>query len=104
MTSLALTLWMPSSTKVPFRCLWPKSNILSFIPMSVPRTSSSTSSIEFGEDFYQQWLAAINEVKLAQLTEKEKELVLSYSADIKGEKSYEGDTRLFGQIWFNAPS
>ena len=59
--------------------------------------------IELGEEFYQQWLAAIKEVKLAQLTEEEKQLVLSYSADIKGEKSYEGDTRPFGQIWFNAP-
>ena len=40
--------------------------------------------------------------KLAQLTDKEKELVESYCNDIPGE-SYEATTRLFGQIMFIAP-
>ena len=55
-----------------------------------------------GVDAWNLWANARMAEKLAQLTDKEKELVESYCNDIEGE-SYEPTVRLFSQIMFNAP-
>ena len=55
-----------------------------------------------GVDAWNLWAKKRMAEKLAQLTDKEKELVESYCKDIQGE-SYEPTVRLFSQIMFNAP-
>ncbi len=61
--------------------------------------------LEIGEEVYKEWLSIIKPEKLSQLTEEEKALVLSFCKDVEAEKgkSYEPDSRLFSQIWFNVP-
>ena len=41
--------------------------------------------------------------KMAQLTEEEKALAESFLADVEVEESFEPESRLLDQIWFNAP-
>ena len=55
-----------------------------------------------GVDAWNAWADGRKAEKLAQLTDREKELVESYCRDIQGE-SYESTVRLFSQIMFNAP-
>ena len=59
--------------------------------------------IEIGEELYEAWLKGLYTEKMAQLTEEEKALVESYRSSVKEGKSYEPDSRLFAQVWFNAP-
>ena len=56
----------------------------------------------FGVEPYNAWAASRKEMKLAQVTDAEKNLVESYCKDIKGEP-YEFTSRLFDQIVFIAP-
>ena len=55
----------------------------------------------FGTERYIAWGNQRKAEKLAQLTDKEKELVESFCNDVKGE-SYEPISRLLDQVWFNA--
>ena len=55
-----------------------------------------------GPDGWNAWADARLAEKLAELTDKEKELVESYCSDIPGER-YEPTVRLFSQIMFIAP-
>ena len=55
----------------------------------------------FGIEGFQKW-AAERKKGLSKLSAKEKKLVESFVNDVKGE-SYEGDSRLFSQVWFIAP-
>ena len=55
-----------------------------------------------GADVWNAWANERKAEKLAQLTDKEKELVESYCNDIKGE-SYESTVRFFSQLMFIAP-
>ena len=55
----------------------------------------------FGPERYIAWGNQRKAEKLAQLTDKEKELVESFCNDVKGE-SYEPISRLLDQVWFNA--
>ena len=55
-----------------------------------------------GVEPYNNWEYARKKIKLAQLTDAEKELVESFCKDVKGE-SYERTSRLFEQIVFIAP-
>ena len=57
----------------------------------------------FGLDGFKEWAADRKARGLVKLTDKEKALVDSFVGDVKGE-DYEGDSRLFSQIWFNAPA
>ena len=57
--------------------------------------------VGFGPETYIAWANQRKAEKLAQLTDKEKELVESFCNDIKGD-SYEPFSRLLDQIWFNA--
>ena len=59
--------------------------------------------IEVGEENYKAWLDTLYENKIVQLTEEEKAIVESFRSGVKEGKDYEPDTRLFAQIWFNAP-
>ncbi len=56
----------------------------------------------FGVEGFKEWAADRKEKGLSNLTNKEKALVESFVSDAKGE-SYEGDSRLFSQVWFIAP-
>lgn len=56
----------------------------------------------FGVEPYNAWAANRKAMKLAQVTDAEKELVESYCKDVRGE-SYEFTSRLFDQIVFIAP-
>ncbi len=56
----------------------------------------------FGVEGFKEWAADRKERGLSNLTNKEKALVESFVSDAKGE-SYEGDSRLFSQVWFIAP-
>ncbi|MBO6290849.1 MAG: carboxylesterase family protein [Selenomonas sp.] len=56
----------------------------------------------FGVEGFKKWAADRKERGLSNLTNKEKALVESFVSDAKGE-SYEGDSRLFSQVWFIAP-
>ena len=55
-----------------------------------------------GADVWNSWANERKAEKLAQLTDKEKELVESYCNDIKGE-NYESTVRFFSQLMFIAP-
>ena len=56
----------------------------------------------FGVEWFKEWSADRKAKGLANLTKKEKALVESFVSDAKGE-SYEGNSRLFSQVWFIAP-
>ena len=56
----------------------------------------------FGEDNFKMWIDGRKMMGLAQLPDEEKELIESFRNDVEGE-SFERDSRLFSQIWFNAP-
>lgn len=56
----------------------------------------------FGLDGWDEWVTRRKKGKLALLPEEEKALIDSYRNDVKGD-SYEPDSRLFSQSWFNAP-
>ncbi|MBQ7585078.1 MAG: carboxylesterase family protein [Desulfovibrionaceae bacterium] len=56
----------------------------------------------FGLDWFKEWAADRLSKGLAKLSNEEKALVESFCKDVKGE-SYERESRLFSQIWFNAP-
>jgi para-nitrobenzyl esterase len=55
-----------------------------------------------GVDVWNTWAKNRMEGELARLTDKERELVMSYLNDIQGE-SYEASANLFSQIMFVAP-
>ena len=55
----------------------------------------------FGLEGYTAWANQRKTEKLAQLTDKERELVESFCNNVKGD-SYEPLSRLLDQIWFNA--
>ena len=56
----------------------------------------------FGLEGWNAWVTKRKEEKLAKLPDEEKALVDSFRNDVKGD-SYEPDSRLFSQSWFNAP-
>ncbi|MBQ9640401.1 MAG: carboxylesterase family protein [Bacteroidaceae bacterium] len=56
----------------------------------------------FGLEGWNTWVTNRRKEKLAQLPAEEKALIESYQKDVKGD-SYEPDSRLFSQVWFNAP-
>ncbi len=56
----------------------------------------------FGMEGWNEWVSKRKEGKLAQLPDEEKALVDSFRNDVKGD-SYEADSRLLSQSWFNAP-
>ena len=56
----------------------------------------------FGLEGWNAWVSKRKKEKLAQLPEEEKALVDSFRNDVKGD-SYEPDSRLLSQSWFNAP-
>ena len=55
-----------------------------------------------GKEVWNAWADARLEEKIAQLTDKEKDLVKIYCADIPGERC-EATVRIFSQIMFIAP-
>ena len=55
-----------------------------------------------GQDMWNAWAESRLQEKLTQLTDREKQLVESYCADIEGPR-YEATVRLFSQIMFIAP-
>ena len=56
----------------------------------------------FGVEGWKKWVEERKKLKLNHLPEDEKKLVDSFCDDVKGEP-YEKDSRLFSQVWFNAP-
>jgi para-nitrobenzyl esterase len=56
----------------------------------------------FGLEGWDKWIAERKKEKYALLPAEEKALVESYKKDVKGDY-YEPDSRLFSQVWFNAP-
>ena len=56
----------------------------------------------FGMEGWNEWVSKRKDGKLAQLPDEEKALVDSFRNDVKGD-SYEADSRLLSQSWFNAP-
>ena len=56
----------------------------------------------FGVETFQTWAAERKAKGLAGIPDDEKRLIESFCKDIKGE-AYERDSRLFSQVWFNAP-
>ncbi|MBQ7606489.1 MAG: carboxylesterase family protein [Desulfovibrionaceae bacterium] len=56
----------------------------------------------YGVEAFKKMAAYRKANVFAKMTDKEKERIESFCNDIKGE-SYEADSRLFSQIWFNAP-
>lgn len=62
----------------------------------------STWKGSMGVEGYSAWAADLKEKKLAQLTDREKELVESYFRDVKGERD-EQLSSLLDQVWFIAP-
>jgi para-nitrobenzyl esterase len=56
----------------------------------------------FGLEGWDKWIAERKKEKYALLPAEEKALVESYMKDVKGDY-YEPDSRLFSQVWFNAP-
>ena len=58
--------------------------------------------LEVGEEFCKEWFASLKEEKLAQLTEEEKALILSYCDEIE-KNGDDPDIRFLSQVWFNVP-
>ena len=58
--------------------------------------------LEVGEEFCKEWFASLREEKLAQLTEEEKALILSYCDEIE-KNGDDPDIRFLSQVWFNVP-
>ena len=56
----------------------------------------------FGLKGWDEWVKNRKPLKLAKLPEEEKKLVESFCNDVTGDY-YERDSRLFSQVWFNAP-
>ena len=56
----------------------------------------------FGLEGWNDWVTKRKKGKLSQLPDEEKALVDSFRNDVKGD-SYEPDSRLLSQSWFNAP-
>jgi para-nitrobenzyl esterase len=56
----------------------------------------------FGLEKWDEWVKNRKPLKLAGLPEEEKKLVEGFCNDVTGDY-YERDSRLFSQIWFNAP-
>ena len=56
----------------------------------------------FGLEGWNDWVSERKKGKLAQLSDEEKALVDSFRNDVKGD-SYEPDSCLLSQSWFNAP-
>lgn len=56
----------------------------------------------FGLEGWNAWVADRKAKKLAQFTDEEKKLVESFCNDMQCE-DWERDSRLFSQVWFNAP-
>ena len=56
----------------------------------------------FGLEGWDKWIDGRKKEKYALLPAEEKALVESYMKDVKGDY-YEPDSRLFSQVWFNAP-
>ncbi|MBR0061515.1 MAG: carboxylesterase family protein, partial [Selenomonadaceae bacterium] len=56
----------------------------------------------FGLEGWNAWAADRKSKKLAQFTDAERKLAESFCNDMTGE-DWERDSRLFSQIWFNAP-
>ncbi len=56
----------------------------------------------FGVEGWNKWVEKRKTLKLDKLPDEEKKLVESFKNDVKGD-SYEPDSRLFSQVWFNAP-
>ncbi len=55
-----------------------------------------------GEEVFNSWSSDLMKKKLGQLTEEERDLVMSFCQDVKGDPCEE-TCRLFEQMWFNAP-
>ena len=55
-----------------------------------------------GPELYEMWAADRKTRRIARLPEKDKQLITSYFDSVEGE-NYEKDSRLFSQLWFNAP-
>ena len=56
----------------------------------------------FGLEGFKEWAADRKARGFAKLPAREKKLLESFQNDVKGE-NYERDSRLFSQLWFNAP-
>ena len=56
----------------------------------------------FGPEGWDEWVSKRKNGRLAQLSDEEKALVDSFRNDVKGD-SYQPDSSLFSQSWFNAP-
>ena len=56
----------------------------------------------FGLEGWDKWCSERKQGKLSKLPDDEKALVDSFRSDVKGD-SYEPDSRLLSQSWFNAP-
>ena len=55
-----------------------------------------------GPELFEMWAADRKTRRIARLPEKDKQLITSYCDSVEGE-NYEKDSRLFSQLWFNAP-
>ena len=55
-----------------------------------------------GPELFEMWAADRKTKKIAKLTDEDKERVESFCNSVEGE-NYEKDSRLFSQLWFNAP-
>ncbi|MBQ7617510.1 MAG: carboxylesterase family protein [Desulfovibrio sp.] len=58
---------------------------------------------DFGVEEFKKWAATRKAKGLALMSAADRALLESFGEDLDGE-SYEKDSRLFSQIWFNAPS
>ena len=55
-----------------------------------------------GPEIFEMWAADRRPRKIEKLPEEEKALALAYRDSVEGEE-YEKDSKLFSQLWFNAP-
>ena len=58
----------------------------------------------WGIDGWNKWAAERKKEKFDKLPAEEKALVESYMKEVKGDPSYEPDSKLFSQSWFIAPT
>ena len=57
----------------------------------------------FGVEGWNKWVEGRKQLKYAHLPAEEKKLAESFRSDVEGDSRYEPDSRLFSQVWFNAP-
>ena len=57
----------------------------------------------FGVEGWNKWVEGRKQLKYAHLPAEEKKLAESFRSDVEGDSRYEPDSRLYSQVWFNAP-